>query len=90
MAMAKTKSSIFEDVFVTWMGKIDIFSRKSRKIIKRSSKIANSIFFYENRVFGGSFDNFFGRFLLVRLGEMGENSHIFSRKITERSSKNAK
>ena len=31
---------------------------KCRKIIKSSSKIANFIFFYEKREFGGSFGNF--------------------------------
>ena len=33
-------------------------SIKTRRLIKRSSEIENFIFFYKNRVFGGSFDNF--------------------------------
>jgi len=40
---------------------IVIFSispKSSRKNTKRSSEIENSIFFYKNRIFGGSFDDF--------------------------------
>ena len=52
-----------------------ISPKSIRKNTKRSSEIENSIFFYKNRVFGGSFDNFL------------EKISIFSNKNIKTSSK---
>ena len=82
MAIMKYENAIFEDDFVSSLEDLNLFFRKSRKIIKRSSEIENFIFF--TRI------AFSEDLLVILFGEMGGNSCGFIRKITERSSKNAK
>ena len=86
---AKTHFAFFEDLLIIYRIKTQLFSpispnilnKKSRKIIKRSSQIANFIFFYKNPEFGGSFGIFhlFKMKIPTNLQNHPRNSHfVFS------------
>ena len=97
MILCKMKNGDIENTKLDFRGWFYKFIIKigyfSRKITKRSSEFANLVKKYEICDFGGSFGNL-SAFLSVLFGEMGRNSvgNMVEkcRKITKRSSKNAK
>jgi hypothetical protein len=59
-------------------------TKNCRKLIKSSSKIENFIFFYVNRIFRGSFDNFYkNRPKSAKIGKNRTNSQYITLHFTE-------